>query len=558
MTSKNPNPMKTETVTLPSRRVHKTPRLLMTDAYTFGSNDFESEKAKEKSTYYIVFRRELHKIDETLYTKGDNRMIFAGPQRILDDLFYEPVTHEEIDSTKEWAANFRVTNTGLRPYYFPEQIWRDVVDNWNGRPPIHIKGMPEGSVVYPGEPVMQITSMVKGWGILAAWFEEALLKVWAPSERITQNEHWFKLMRQMVLEVNPDLTPAEVNFFASLMLHDFGARAGICEREVEDLGMVHLYTFPGTDTCAGGYQAYMNSGKTPGLSVSVNALAHRNVQAYEREGDCYTALYNWAENNTINSYVADCYGYKPAVEKHLLPLALRSKNEGTGKIVVSRPDSGDALDQIIWTIELAIANGLYEEKVINGKTWKFGTYLKFIEGDGMTFAMMKLIIRAMMGKGFAPFGWGLFGVGGGLRNSLKRDNTGAKYALNAIGDDNEGVVKLSETLGKATLPGPLKVVRSADALINKTTVRFESEPGEDAMVEYYNGFRTTKPFGAGQDDDFVPIKTRIREQFDSMPLNLDTPHGAPASDAVVAERQRLVLKYAPEKAVVYGISTLKA
>jgi hypothetical protein len=32
-------------------------------------------------------------------------------------------------------------------------------------------------------------------------------------------------------------------------------------------------------------------------------------------------------------------------------------------------------------------------------------------------------------EGFAPHGWGLFGVGGGLRNGLKRDNISAKYAL---------------------------------------------------------------------------------------------------------------------------------
>ena len=43
-------------VVLPGRKIHKTPRLLLGDAYTIGSNKFESPEAKEnlkKRTSYI-------------------------------------------------------------------------------------------------------------------------------------------------------------------------------------------------------------------------------------------------------------------------------------------------------------------------------------------------------------------------------------------------------------------------------------------------------------------------------------------------------------------------
>jgi len=538
------------TVILPARRVHETPRLLV-DAYTVGSDFFESKKAIQKSVYTICFRRELYKINPDLYTKGDDRIIFVGLQRILDRLFYTPVTHAEIDAAKEYLKTFKVTTKGLAPYVFNEQMWRRVVDEFNGRPPIHILALPEGSVCYPGEPIVQITSQVEGMGTLAAWFESKLLKVWATTERVTQNEHWFKEMRQMVLEVDPTLSENEIDFFASLMLHDFGDRAGMNEQESEDLGMVHLYTFPGTDTCAGGYQAWMNSNKTPGLSVSVNALAHRNVQSYDTEKECYDTLYEKSDDNTINSYVGDCYNFKNAVKQHLLPLALKSKATGNGKVVVARPDSGDPLDEVLYVIELAIANGLYEERVIDGKTWKFGTFLKFIEGDGMDFATMKMIIRVLLQKGYAPYGWGLFGSGGGLRNSLKRDNTGAKYALAAMGNEDEGVVKLSESLGKSTTPGPHKILRSEIALAGHKTVVFASEEGVEARVEYFSGIRINKPFGEGQDDDFLVVKARIRQQMRTMPLNLTTLHGAPISDAVANKRLELVEKYAPEKLKTY-------
>lgn len=540
---------KTPTVILPKRKNHKVPRLLLADAYTEGSDEFESPEAREKSTYYIVFRRELYKINPDLYDKGDNRIVFCGLPRILEELFYEPVTHEEIDLAKEYLATFKVTTKGLKPYSFPEQIWRDVVDNFNGRPPIEIKAMPEGSVVYPGEPVIAITSMVPGMGILGAWFEDILLQTWATSERVTQNEHWFKKLCSMVRTVDPTLTDEQVEFYASTMLHDFGARAAICSEETNILGMYHLLTFPGTDSTAGGFMAWMNSNKAVGLSLSVKALAHRNVQAYDKEGDCYKAIYNAAEPGDIVSMVADCYDYFHAVEHELLPLAVRSLKEGTGIVVVARPDSGDPLAQVIWTIRLAVKHGLYEERVINGKTWKFGTFLKFLEGDGMDFKTMWSIISAMIEEGFAPFGWGLFGVGGGLRNALKRDNTGAKYALCAVGKDSKGVVKLSETLGKTTLPGPFKVLRSIDALATKQTVVHISEPGEDTMVSYYNGLNIYKPFGDAQDENFLDAKKRVRAQMKpgAMPLNLDTTHGAPASTLLLNMRKELIKKYAPNK-----------
>lgn len=537
------------TVKLPKRKVHKTPRLLMADAYTIGSNPFESQDAKDKSTYYITLRKKLSSVNPELYEKGNDKMIFGGLQVIQDKLFYEPVTHAEIDAAKEFLKHAKVTMNGFKDFYLPEEMWRVVVDKYNGRPPIEILAMPEGSVVYPNEPIVQVTSQApqeEQMGVLAAWFESKLLQVWAVSERITQNQHWFQYLFDTFKRINPELTNAEAEFFASIMLHDFGDRAGIVAEESEVLGMAHLYTFPGTDTFSGAYQAYMNcNGKdTTGLFGSVNALAHRNVQSYEFEGDCYKAIYEKSGNGEFISMVADCYDYKFAVENFLLPLAKRSIFENNGKIVVARPDSGDALEQVLWTVNLAVQHGLYTTKVIAGKEWKFATSLHFIEGDGLSFGAMKKIINALIDQGFMPYSWGLFGVGGGLRNALKRDNTSAKYALCAVGLDDKGVVKYGMP-GKTTLPGPFKVLRSAEALANKITIVGANEPGVNAMVEFFNGARIYEPFGIGQDDDFLTIKARIKEQFSSMPNSLETAENKnyPASKLVLDTRTALLEKY---------------
>jgi nicotinamide phosphoribosyltransferase len=504
---------------MPKKKVFKTPRLLMADAYTVGSDKFQSAKALEKSIYYLTYRKQLHTVNPVLYAKGDDRIIFGGLQRLLEKLFYEPITHEEIDETKGFLATFKVTTKGFTNYEFPEAKWRRVVDEFEGRPPIKITAMPEGSVVYPNEPLIQIESMVDGMGEIAAWFESTILKVWAVSERITQNEHWLTKLKSMVRRIDPTLDNDTVHFFASLMLTDFGDRAGITNEESEEMGMAHLYTFGGTDTCSGAYQAWKNANLTT-IGSSVNALAHRNVQAYEDEYDTYKAIYDSCGPNEIISMVADCYDFYYAVENYLLPLAKRSVKEGNGKVVVARPDSGDPLEQVLWLCKFAKYHKLYETKTINGVDWYFGTTLKFIEGDGMTYETMWKIIERLEYEGFAPYGWGLFGVGGGLRNELKRDNLSAKYALCAKGNDREGVVKFSDTLGKTTLPGPFKVLRHPHALEAKQTVVFEDEMGENEMVTYFDGSQICNPFGEGMDDNFLDIRNRIRSQWDSMPLNL--------------------------------------
>jgi nicotinic acid phosphoribosyltransferase len=174
--------METQTVTkqkikgvrLPKKRDVEVPRLLLADAYTIGSDLFESEKAKEKSVYYVTFRRLLSDIDKDIYKEGDNRMVFIGLQDIIEKILYKPVTHEEIDNALEFLKDFRVGVNGLEEYGCPEHLWRRIVDEFAGYPPIKISAMPEGSVIYPNEPVIRIESLVDGFGQLAAWFESKI------------------------------------------------------------------------------------------------------------------------------------------------------------------------------------------------------------------------------------------------------------------------------------------------------------------------------------------------------------------------------------------------
>jgi nicotinamide phosphoribosyltransferase len=535
---------------LPQRHIFQTPLPLQTDAYTVGSPLFQSPEAVAKSSYYITFRRTPFQFNPDLYEKADERIIFEGLNRILERLFYKPMTHADIDETKLFLATFKVTLNGLRPYPFPEALLRRVVDEFGGRPPIRIKALPAGSIVYPNEPVVLIESAVEGFGELAAWFEAPLLQVYAMSEAATQGQHWLKYLRAKISSVDPTLDAATVDFKARLMLTDMGARAGFNQMETEDLGLAHLYAFPGTDTLSGAYQAFKNAGDQP-VGNSVLALAHRNVQAYEKEQDCYQAMFDKGEPGELLSMVGDAYGFKNAVENMQTPLAVRSAQENLGIIIVSRPDSGDPFEQVMLVVNSAIKAGLYTEQVREGKTWLYPTTQHFIEADGMNYASMKELIEQLCFAGIAFYDWGLFGMGGGLRNNLKRDNLSAKYALSAYGLNDRPAVKFSETLGKTTLPGPFKLCRDPYALEMKQTIQQLDQAGTDAMVVYYDGSNVEKPFGPGQDDHFPVIKARMDQQMATMPMNLRTAenHGYPATEAILTLRRKLLAEYAPDKSV---------
>ncbi len=544
------------TVKLPKRVNHKTPMPLIADAYTVGSETFASKEAKRKSIYYITFRRILEKINPDVYAKGDNRIIFHGLSRILDYLFYDGVTKEEVEESVEFLSMGQVTSKGLMRYNFPKHLWDKIVSGYNGRPPLRIKALKEGSVCYPNEPVMTIENVDDAFsegemGEIAAWFESTLLKVWASSELVTQLVHWKEYCASIVRTVYGNTkTESEIQFLAGLMLFNFGCRAGMTPQESEWLGADFLLVFGGSDTLSGAYQAWKNGNKEPGIYTTVPALAHRNVQAYEKESDCYKTMYETSDDGAILSMVCDCYSSYDAVEKDLFPLAKHAAETNNGKTIIGRFDSGNPNEQVLWLCKFAHKHGLSTVEKILNKEWRFGTTLKMFEGDGMTFSKMKEINEELMAHGFPPFAWGApYGQGGGVRNDLKRDNLSAKYALCAVGEELRPVCKFSETIEKTTLPGPLKVLRSKEALESKRTIVFMNEPGEDALIPYFDGSIKEEPFREGYGATFQEIRDRITEQFSSMPKTLTTEenHNYPISEAVHEKRIQLLKQYAPKK-----------
>lgn len=492
---------------------HDTPRMLQTDAYYVSSDFYIHQDAKDHSVYQIAFRREqLPWMKDLGIDKKDSKLIFYGLQQIMDEALHDPVTREEIDEADKFFKNAR---NGWQ-YKWNRGMWDKVLSENNGIIPIKIEALPDGSTVFPGEPVIQITAD-KGYGELAAWFETKLLQVWANSERSSMLRHWLDYNKNMIKESSDfNLSEAEITAKAQRMLVDFSDRSNMCPQESEWLGMGSMTVFPTQSTLAAVYQAYKaNGNKIPG-SIAMPSLPHRVVESYEHEGDAYKELYKFTKGG-LGSYVADCYDFRRAVKECLVPLAKQAEKENKEldirTVINARPDSGDPYEEIKFVLDEAVKNGWFREvNTKDGKILKGMTILRGLQADGMTFKKMMEINKRLIEDGYSPSDCLSYGVGGFLHDSISRSNMSAAQKLAEVGsgDRQRPTMKcpIDEPV-KESIPGAVKLVREENS--KEPTVRKLDEDGKNAYITWYDGI---DGHGIEYVEKFSNVQKRVLEDFD--------------------------------------------
>ena len=473
---------------------YEVPFPMQADAYTASSDIFASNKAREKSVYNTTNRISPARTFPDI--AKDSRMVFFGVQDYIRRNLTKPITHSEIVSSKlfmERANSFG----GALP--FNQEMWYSVLYDYEGYLPIKIESLPEGSVFFPNEPVIQVYG-ANGFGELAAHIEGVMLGMWSNLTcRATITAHWKNSIRNILIDEygnDPSVVDGVIDWF----IHDFGLRASSNATESETMGRAHLLFFNGTDTFNAAYSAWRDSrySSSP-VGTSILALAHRNILGYENdvndgELECFKRLYEVSSDyGGIASYVSDCYNFKKAVDKLEW---LIQQNPDNANIVVSRPDSGDATDNI--------------EYILNKNNKK----LRFIEGNGVKPKQLLHTLACLKNKDV--FKRGIFGVGGYLRNSCNRDALSSKYALCSIGNEDRPVCKLSEELGKVSIPGPTILDRNDK--VTSVKLKSESLPNDENKLElFYNGTNIhADRYMNGCLEDFDKIRDRANKEFFGM------------------------------------------
>lgn len=414
--------------------------ILKADSYTISGNCLVSAEARQRSSYYMANRYSPVKAWPTI--AQDDRMVFWGLSQYIENNLKQRITHKDVLDAMRFMDQAKVGGNALK---FDYKMWQRVVDEYDGYLPITIEALPEGSIFYPHQPMVQVSSLGDGFGEIAAHVEAVLVgTVSIGTGRATMTGHWYEHIVRRMMKLG--YTEDEARAKAVGYIHDFGMRASSTEQESMLMGLAHLLFFVGTDTFNAAYKAFSDGVTSNGKSIL--ALAHRVVQSYENEQDAYT---NLSLQDNIGSYVADCYDYKRAVERDLVQLALIYKD----KIIVARPDSGDEIENALFLCRKAEEHGL----CVNGRFGlKDPKNLLMIEGNSVNPTSLDARDDAIIAAGYNPYNFGIYGVGGFLRNSVTRDSLSSAFKLNSVGAKRRPVMKFSEVETKESIPGEIQLV----------------------------------------------------------------------------------------------------
>lgn len=348
---------------------------------------------------------------------GEPESVFFGLQAFIKDYLLTPITMKDVN-----RAEKIVTAHGLP---FNREGWEIIVNEYEGKLPIEIQAVPEGTVMETHNVQVQVVNTDPRLWWLTSYLETALLRaVWYPSTVATKSRKMKKVIAKYLNETS------DVPVMDQLMfkLHDFGARGASSSETAMLGGMGHLINFMGTDTfeAVEGVMAYYNTDEVVGFSIP--ASEHSTITSWGRENEVKAyenMLDTFGGPGKLVACVSDSFDIYAAT-RDLWGGVLKDKVITMGGTLVVRPDSGDPE-----TVPVEIIQILAEKfgTTINSKGYKvLHPSVRVIQGDGINEHSLPKILANLKAAGFSADNIA-FGMGGGLLQAWNRDTL--KYAMKA-------------------------------------------------------------------------------------------------------------------------------
>jgi len=333
-----------------------------------------------------------------------DRTVFFGLQYILKEYFSRPVTADDVALAAEVCAAHGVP--------FNQAGWLHIVECHQGRLPVRICAVPEGSVVPTHNVLLTIENTDPACYWLTSYLETALLRLWYPTTVATNS--W--MARQLIASCLQETgDPAGLPF----KLHDFGAR-GVSSLESALLGgMAHLVNFQGTDTLSAILGARTYYGE-PMAGHSIPAAEHSTITSWGREGEAEAyrnMLRQYAKPGAVLAVVSDSWDLSKAIHG-LWGGELRQAVIDSGAVLVVRPDSGDPTSVVLQTV-MGLDKAFGSEP--NAKGYRVLRHVRVIQGDGITARSIRAILAALKLNGYSADNVA-FGQGGALLQVVNRDD----------------------------------------------------------------------------------------------------------------------------------------
>jgi nicotinamide phosphoribosyltransferase len=459
--------------------------VLCSDAYKYSHPKFYGASMTKMISY---MESRGGKFSETL---------FVGLQIILKQYLEGiAITKEEVDEAYDMLG----TKLGVfgRDDVFDRTKFDYIVDKYDGKLPISIKAVPEGTVVGTKNVLFVIESLDENCAWLTNFLESILLQVWYPITVATLSREVRKIVRKSFEDCtsyDEDL----IDFLVDFVLNDFGFRGVSSVQSAKIGGLAHLVNFRGSDTIVASklIRDVYNTETIYGMSIPATEHSIMTLKGEDGEIDLMRKVLTLYPTGIV-ACVSDSFNiFKACSDKwgtELRDLIL-SRPATPGNQLVIRPDSGHVLNTL-----KEIFNILFDKfgYTTNEKGYKvLPPQIRVIQGDGVNLESIKEIYAMLKAEKISPENLAL-GMGGKLLQAdINRDtNNFATKACFAILDGEEkNVIKSPTEMDaegnitksfKKSKQGKLKLVKNDDGTYRTvTSMEADFDTVKDELVEVF-------------------------------------------------------------------------
>jgi len=339
---------------------------------------------------------------------------------------------------------------------FNRKGWEYIVNKLDGKIPLEIKSIKEGTIVPFKNVLATIVNTDPKCGWVTSYFETSILRAAWYGTTVATLSKQCKNIIQAAMEKSSDRLEG-----LEFKLHDFGAR-GVNTFEGSQIGgAAHLVNFMGTDTMSAliTVMKYYNTTEMPGFSVP--AAEHSTISPWGRGVGEIAAYRNmltqYGGTYPIIAVVSDTWNIFEAASD-IWGEVLRQEVMDSGSMVVIRPDSGDPKVVVNQLLNRLGEKFGYE---YNKKGYKILNNVRILQGDGINVNSIPEIIDYQLND-FWSMDNLVLGMGGGLLQMVNRDTLKFAMKCSAINIDGEWEDVYKDPItdpGKTSKKGRLELIK---------------------------------------------------------------------------------------------------
>lgn len=416
-----------------------------------------------KNDHYKMLKYGVQYLESSIVprkpSKTATHVVATGHQYLIKTYLTQRLTKEMIDE-----ARIEIEEQG---YEFDSERWEYILDKYQGKLPLLVRAVPEGTIVPIGCPIVRIVNTDPKCAWLVSYIETMFQRgIWYATTVASIARDIKKFLQETMLS-HANST------FVDYHLHNFGSRGGDSYEDDIVSGMAHALTFNGSDSMQTNrnIKYYYNTNKpyTSSVIATEHSVTCSNSNAEARDDfamaekvvrlleQAVIRFEKTGKGVPIVSVVIDTYDAYRFAREYIgtrLKNAIIELGKRGGKLVL-RPDSGDPKTMPIEIIKILMDKFGY---TVNDQGYKvLPSYIGVIQGDGIETDSIREIVANLEKNKFSLENL-VFGMGGKLTHPTGgRDHFSFAQKATAQYTEDDGWEDLFKNpitdIGKTSLKG---------------------------------------------------------------------------------------------------------